>query len=388
MKQALQILFTFYLFQSALAQKAEPIYSFARVQMPLSWYKEQAVAWKKQVDKNPKNADAWYNYYRVNRNLLYYDTTDKRSLEERQKSIQQLVDKMGKQIPQTYEYNLCKWMVGGNDFSLLPYLKKADELGQGRFEYLDNMVNWGEVERNIARRDLYCKKWFDLGQVSAGMLYYNYNVLQGTPQNAILVTCGDNDTYPLWILQSQGIRRDVTVINTSLILIDDYRAKIFKELGIEESHLVKDANGAQSKNSFEEFNQNIIKRLVANKKNYPIYVALTTAGHSSFTEKIQENLYLTGLAYCYSPESLDNIALLKRNFEQVYTLDYLEKAFYTEISTERVKEINRNYMVPMLTLYDHYKASGDASHETWIRQKLKAVSKDTDDEAEIKKHLD
>lgn len=53
------------------------------------------------------------------------------------------------------------------------------------------------------------------------------NFLNGLPHNAILFTDSDNDTYPVWYLQqAQNYRRDVCVINLSLLMSASYVNKI------------------------------------------------------------------------------------------------------------------------------------------------------------------
>lgn len=377
-KWLLLTLLSFLSVNSLFAQKPERVHGWAVVQQPMSWYQAQVEAWKRELERNPSNAMGWYNCYYALRILNKFNPDDKRTYEERKAQLDSFFLKMEKHIPGTYEYNLSKWSNAGFDMKQRFYYDEVLRLGKNRNEHADFVINFGEIDRDLKARDEGCRMKVANGSVSPGFLNYNFNVLVGLKPNAILFTCGDNDTYPAWILQSQGIRKDVTVINLALVLIEEYRNKLFKELNIPKFDSIDFSNDQKTNNA-------LVNHVIKYTKN-PVYIGVTV--DIKAFKNIEDNLYLTGMAYEYNTQTVDDIAALRKNFEQLYALDYIDKSYTPDISIDIVRVVNQNYLLPMIKLYDHYKAVGDLQRMAWIKQKVLAIAKYSDQEKEVIKHVE
>ena len=368
---------TFFLLLNGLqAQTPEKIQRITIVQMPNAYYIEQAKLWKKVLDKEPKNADAWYNFYKANRYMQITSGDDNVFEVDRFKRLAGIEKDVEKNIPNTFEANIIKWANGGNNPELFPYLENAYNIDPSRIETYDNFVAYYELQGNIEKRDFFLKKWYDSGEVSPGLLNYNYNVLMSLKPNAILLTHGDNDTYPIWILQAvKGIRKDVTMINYSMLYSEKYRERLAKKMQIT---LI---DPLESSEKDIEFRKNLVLTLAKNAQKSPVYTASTC--NPTIAESVEKDLYLVGLASLYSTEKFDNVAVLKKNMEKEFAMDYLKTSFVTDKAETAVSCANMNYVVPILSLYEHYDLSDEKEKANEWKQLVIKIAKGTEMEEKV-----
>ncbi|UCG29827.1 MAG: tetratricopeptide repeat protein [candidate division WOR-3 bacterium] len=176
---------------------------------------------------------------------------------------------------------------------------------QGREPYSKINSIW-EREINLHFRD---DTDFDV------LIEYNMNMLNSAPQNAILITNGDYDTYPSWYLQEKGVRQDVIIVNRSLLNLKDY-ARYLKQrglpLGVSEDRLEeiqhrKDEDGIVTVS--DQLMQFLLKQ-----KNRPVVFSTTVYQ----PERYGFPLKLSGLVYEISESDIDiarTKELLFKDFE-------------------------------------------------------------------------
>ena len=352
---------------------------------PNDWYVKQEKLWKKEIEKNPQNAEAWYNYYNAVRYARYEETIETKSKKEK---LAKIIEEMGKAIPNTYEYLLLKsW--NACDIHDISVAQEAYKLRPDRPDTYYTFISHYEVYGKADKMREFCWKLYRSKDIAPWLLNYNYNVLMSTEKDAILITNGDNDTYPCWVLQQAlGIRPDVTVVNISLSPTKDYLQNKLQKRGIRiDIPAIKQK--LKSENTFDRGNfiREVCREINDSYPEVPIYFAFTV--YPDFYKSIKDDLYVVGLAYRYSPERIDNLAYLKKNLEQHFRLDYLTNDWYNEnaLGKNIRQHMHMNYVVPMIMLAEHYHISGEAeAAEKWKTLALK-VAEETGKKAEILEDL-
>ena len=333
-------------------QKPEKVYSVIYVQKPNDWYIKQAELWKKKIDKNPKDNEAWHNYYNAVRYARFTETIETK---EKKKKLNQIIAEMGKVIPGSFEYHYLKHKTNC-DLWDIEDLKKAYEIQPDRHETYSDFISYYEFHGDMEKMKEFSEKLYLSKDLAPALINYNYNVLMSTDQKAILFTNGDNDTYPVWVLQQvKGIRNDVTVLNASISMADkSYLIRKLKAKNVEVNF--DDLPQYRTK----EFITALGKYIAEEYPNIPVYYAATM--WSYYIDPLRENLYMTGLANKYSSQRIDNIALIKRNLETRFRLDYLIHDWYEDsfLATDQMYRLNMNYVPSMIMLAEHYKISNES----------------------------
>jgi hypothetical protein len=355
------------LFCASESDKPEKVYSVIYVQKPNDWYINQAELWKAEIDRDPQNAGAWRNYYSAVRYARYTETI---KTKEKKQRLREIIDDMGKAIPNSYEYYFLKNKNDGNIHNI-EYLLKAYEIDPEQPELYSDFVGHYEFIGDEKKMAEFLQKWYKSQELAPGLLHYNYNVLMSTDKNAILFTNGDNDTYPVWMLQmTKGVRTDVTVINVSLMMAEKkYLNRKLMEKGIKIDYDELPAYRTR------EFVSALGKYIADNYPDVPVHLALTLWG--KYFEPIKDNLYIVGLTYKYSDERLDNVALIKKNIHN-FRLDYLSYDWYSEnyLATSLMHKLNLNYVASIVSLVEHYYQSGEREQaKLWLDRALSLAEK-------------
>jgi hypothetical protein len=363
------VLFLNSLLSAGPSPQPENVYRFIYVQKSYEWYVEQAKLWKKEAEKRPNDPTVWYNYFMATKYSLW-----RGDLSTYKHKMDSILNEMSAKIPDSYEYNYLRFYNGERDVKLLERAYKRDPK---RADALYELVMYYETQGDEENLKKFCSELYHSMDISTGLLNYNYNVLASTEKNGILFTNGDNDTYPVWVLQhALNIRKDVTVLNLHLIF--NNREYLKRKLAIRESDNDVDL---MSKENMSVFIDKLLDKITNEYPQRPIHVALTV--YKNIVRNIEEKLYLVGLTFKYSTKRFDNIERIKNNIYNNLRLDYLDYDWYSEqyLVTSLLDNLHMNYVVVYLKLAESLHKSGNSAEAArWKSHALKLAKKAENEE--------
>lgn len=349
--------FTFFIFIGlsfiTFSQEKEPVYSIVEEIHDKEWYETQFDLWKTEATEGSNTPNAWYNYYAACRALINLAKED-----EEYKKYKDLGKDISKNFlkkhPDTFEANYVAMWSSGLLNKQTDYMWKAYKINPDDPRLLDDLLINYEINWEGAKRAEIAEKMVHNNYLASGVMNWGYNVLSEVEQGGVIFSAGDNDTYALWLNKyALDHRTDVTILNIHMMLLPEYRKKYFDKLGVP---AIADEGLTIAK---------LIKHVMENSNGIPVHIA-TTAYQCVDDITVDSNLYLTGLTYRYSEEPIDNNSLIRRNYEQLFALDYLKVKFSCHQMDQIAASFDYTYVASMVKLYKMYKISGETEKMEWL----------------------
>ncbi|MBL4653130.1 MAG: SUMF1/EgtB/PvdO family nonheme iron enzyme [Flavobacteriales bacterium] len=174
------------------------------------------------------------------------------------------------------------------------------------------------------------------------------------------------------------MRKDIAIMNIYMLTDKSYRDLYFAELGIPKM----DKTEADYKGNYDAYYVDICKHLLENSDR-PIYFAagICRPIYTSFNE----NFYNVGLAFKWTDKKFDNIAVTRKNYEKRFLTDYMKIDLFNDISASVNNNMNASYLMPMLTLHNHYKESDEKQNLQDIEYLINQIAEKSGRTEEVQK---
>jgi hypothetical protein len=317
--------------------------------------------WKEELDGNMANENAWLNYYLGKRYESYGEHSRELSSAQR-KELDNTLKKMYEKTGSSFSYNYAYYLHCEKRDEGLTYLDKAYAINPNNPDLWDDMLYKAILTNSISEKKLFALKLADVGYYSAAIMEYNTNVLNSIPQNGVLITYGQLDTYPIYILQEKfNHRTDVRVVCMEWLNSEKYRNRLSSFFGSEKFNALSQ--------------QTTLVQLIPLLGN-AVYVTLTVPPNQ--IGSLKTNLFCTGLAFKYSTTPLANLDVLAFNWENLF-----EKKHFSSGEL-----INRNYLLPLALLRSYYAQTSNMTKQAEAENQLRQLAQLFGVENKVQPYLD
>lgn len=237
----------------------QPVPKMTERSLDKASYVTLAKQWREYIDKHGETADALINLgmaQRYSGEMEAAKVAGKRAVE------------LEPDNPKALNFYAIILSVSGEDTAeALKLLEKCRTLAPDYGDALTTLAATHLRGGGLEKASAVCKTMFERRIVSRPIQDYAYNMLIGLPDGAVLVTNGDNDTFPPLALQAgMDLRKDVVVVNRHLLNIPAYVDSLLRE------HAFLRTGGALKAEAGANASRSIIERWLAEGKA-PLYFA-------------------------------------------------------------------------------------------------------------------
>jgi hypothetical protein len=252
--------------------------------------------------------------------------------------------------------------------------------------------------------DAALRRLFEGRAVEDEIMDFSYNMFASMDSNAILITNGDNDTYPGWILtRIIRYRPDVKIVNRSLLNTDWYFSLIMRE-GVPafmsqavfdslekqvSAEMVKARTGQVPSGEVPLLGDRLVVRVIeaAQRAGRPVYFACTLESVELLEKYVRggRRLGLVTLVTPTSTQYADQARKLLTTWVAEFRTGGLDSwRLRSAKDTRAGKMLVRNYAAALKSLKDQIQASGpqvQLEMFRWYRKHLlEVIPKDLADE--------
>jgi hypothetical protein len=252
--------------------------------------------------------------------------------------------------------------------------RRAIELAPDSYEPHFNLMRCAVRSGDEAEARVQLQAMLHKGAFPSPLLDYCYNMLMSADPDAIVLTNGDNDTFPAWALQTRyGVRSDVRVIDLSILTLPMYvkatlvgsknRPAPFTEVEI--ADVQREAEAAHTWPG-PVILTHLTQKVGRGEWKSPVYIA-TTVPHDMLEAHCSQTLEIEGLVYHVlpGPPAAPGAALSMNRAKtdslltKVYRLESAMDFGYPWSADSPISSLMMNYVGAWARTAHHYADAGD-----------------------------
>lgn len=333
-------------------------------------YAEQEQAWLKVLRGDGSQPAYWLNAYRAIRYADALQTGSPVTVLRRER-LDSLVNAMPVVTHNSFEYNYLAYLNSNNDPAFFPQLQQAYRLAPERAELNREFVFHYAVNGPDDSLRFWLQRWETHFRNDAGMQHYAHNMLAGLEPDAVLFAGSETDAFPVLAEQQlRGFRTDVLVVCLAAFHNDGQLQQFLV------NHNLNEPEHSYTKNSQADLLQEFVKW----NKQRPFYFAASV--EKKMLTALQQNLFITGLAFRYSEPGFSNLPLLHKNITEVYNWNSGSSQ-----TVYWVPQLEMNYVLPLLLVASGERKKGNTEQAQALENKALTIAGKAGRKNDVKKYL-